>query len=156
MNCCEAKTLELRVANIYMILVSLLLFMAALFSTAILPQILLRYLYAGQKLTAEPKLLEMIPLVSFGIATLYFLYALVVTTLREMKIKRMKTNDCQHDRETDADLSDSELAELEAIVDEAISSKSNGKSNGKSKSSSRKIATNRKTSKAAKRKTKKA
>jgi len=152
MNCCEAKTLELRVANIYMILVSLLLFMAALFSTAILPQILLRYLYAGQKLTAEPKLLEMIPLVSFGIATLYFLYALVVTTLREMKIKRMKTNDCQHDRETDADLSDSELAELEAIVDEAISSKSNGKS----KNSSRKIATNRKTSKAAKRKTKKA
>ena len=132
MNCNHAT--NLRMSNIYMMLVSLTLFVAALFVTAILPSLLLRYVYAGQQLLAEPKALEYIPLVSFAIATLYFIYALIATTLSEIKIRRIINHDC-YPQADEAELTDSELTELEAMVDAAIAEKSN---NTKTKRSSSK------------------
>ena len=160
MNHPKNNTLDLRIANIYMVLVSMLLFVAALFMTAILPSLLIRYLYAGgQNLLTEPKLLEYIPLVSFSIATVYFVYVVVAITLNEMKIKRMVANGESHrNMEVDTELTESELMELEAIVDEAIAEKAKPrkKSATRKKTTSKKTTARKTTTQRKTRKTKKA
>jgi len=118
----EVQYLMMR--NIKEMITSLLMFVAALFVTIIAPSLLLRYLYAGQQLLEEPKLLEYIPLLSAIIASLYFIYAIVGCLIRSNKIKHLMSQvDMMSDLDVDAQLNEAEIAELESIVDEAIAKK---------------------------------
>ena len=105
-------------------LTSLLMFVAALFVTIIAPSLLLRYVYAGQQLLVEPKLMEYIPLVSAVVACLYFVYAIVGCLIRSRKIKLLMNQvEMMSDLDVTAGLNEDEISELEAIVDEAIAKK---------------------------------
>jgi len=105
-------------------LTSLVMFVAALFVTIIAPSLLLRYVYAGQQLMEEPKLMEYIPLVSAIVASLYFIYAIVGCLIRSNKIKLLMNQvDMMSDLDVEASLNEDEIAELESIVDKAIAKK---------------------------------
>lgn len=61
----------------------------ALFISAILPSLLVRYLYADQQLFEQPALLEYIPVVAFVIGAGYGLFAIIINTLRSRKISQL-------------------------------------------------------------------
>lgn len=112
----------LRQKSLYQMMVSLVMFVAALFMTAILPSLLLRYVYAGQQLLAEPKALEMIPLISFAAAAVYFIYVIIACARREMEIARLM-REVELVEADVIDLPDSEVKRLEEIVDSALKTK---------------------------------
>lgn len=108
----------------------------ALFATAYLPQLLFQYVYANQALTAEPKLLSYIPVASFVIGALYFVYAAIGNFLRRSKISKLSKeiaamgdscSDCGNCADCNCD-SDQSLAEMEKVVDEILSSSKKTKS----------------------------
>ena len=74
----------------------------ALFISAILPSLLVRYLYADQQLFEQPKLLEYIPVVAFVVGTGYAVYALILNFMRGMTISKLSK----------------ELAEVELLGDD--------------------------------------
>jgi hypothetical protein len=86
----EFQINQLRAKNLQRTLESLSVFILAIFVSALLPSLLVRYVYAGQQLFEEPELLQYIPLVSFVIGIAYFIYALVSNIMREMKIDRLE------------------------------------------------------------------
>jgi len=154
MNRAQFQVQYLMMKNTKEMITSLLLFVAALFLTAIAPSLLLRYVYAGQQLLAEPKLLEYIPLVSSLVASLYFIYAVVGCIIRSNKIKHLMNEvEMMSDLDIDSELSEVEIAELESIVDEAITKKKPAIKAGRKagvKTASKKVAkktTKRKTEK---------
>ncbi len=63
---------------------------AATFTSVFLPQLLFRYIYANQQLTAEPKLLEYIPLAAFVVGAVYFVYAVIANIQKSMQIKNLR------------------------------------------------------------------
>jgi len=128
------KVMEIRKRSMVHTTEAIMVIFAALLAIAILPSILLKYLYAGQQLFEQPKLLEYVPIVSFGIATFYFLRALIGNMKRDSEVKRLmveidmmgddccgssrgsSSNDGNDDEEWDDDLQ--ELEELLAEVEE--------------------------------------
>jgi flagellar biosynthesis protein FliQ len=86
----EFQVEQLRARNLQRTLESLLVFILAIFVSALLPSLLVRYLYAGQQLFEEPQLLQYIPVVSFVIGVAYFIYAVVTNLMREMKATRLE------------------------------------------------------------------
>ncbi len=62
----------------------------ATFVSLFLPQLLFRYIYANQRLTEEPQLLQYIPVVAFVIGTLYFLYTVAMLLANGAKIKKLE------------------------------------------------------------------
>jgi len=82
----EFQISQMRQQKVVLALNSLLMFVGALFTTALLPQILFKYLYANAQLTEEPALLARIPDVCFAVAGLFFLYAIVNEVMLTMKI----------------------------------------------------------------------
>jgi hypothetical protein len=134
---------QLRSQNMVTLMASLTLFVASLFTIALLPTLLIRYYYANQNLLAQPPLLDSIPLIGFVVAKVFFLYAVVMVIKREMKARKLEVqamNDdcdcnCGHYHHDDMDVTDEEMAELESIVEKAMSAK---KSSKKAKSSSKK------------------
>lgn len=123
MTSMHAKIADMRHQSLQKVLESVLVYIGALYTTLLLPQLLLRYFYADQQLMAEPKALEMIPVIAFGFATLYMLFAVIGNISRGNKIKKMLAemeamgDGCGCD---DHDLDDMELAELEAMVETAM------------------------------------
>jgi len=100
----------------------------ALFVSAYLPQLLLRYYYQNQQLFEEPALLTYIPVASFAIGSLFFLYALISNVMRYRKIKQLEEEmlflddscGCGGDCQCGSDENWDELDELDRIVEEAI------------------------------------
>lgn len=80
----------LRTQNMQRILESICIFIAALFVSAILPSLIVRYVYAGQALFEQPPILDVIPVVAFVVAVGYFLFAVVGNLLREKKIMQLE------------------------------------------------------------------
>jgi uncharacterized membrane protein len=81
---------QLRQKNQTKALESIAVFLLALFVTAILPSLLIQYVYAGQQLFEQPMVLELIPVISFAIAVAYFIYAAVANWRRESKAARLE------------------------------------------------------------------
>lgn len=116
---------DLRQQSQQKVLESILLFIAALYITALLPSILVRYVYTDPNMIEQPKLLEYIPVAAFAIAVLYMIYSLVGNFTRGKKIAQLQReldemaengyDDCGCN-----DLDDAELAELEAIVEDVL------------------------------------
>lgn len=81
---------QLRQKNQVKALEAIAVFLLALFVTAILPSLLIQYVYANQQLFEQPLVLELIPMVSFVVATAYFIYVAVTNWMREAKAARME------------------------------------------------------------------
>lgn len=118
---------------------AIMLFVAALFSTALLPSLIVRYFFAEQDLFAPPAIVEYIPVISYAVAMLYFVYVLVSNFNRNRKIKVLTaqaTEDFGCCGECSPESSNMpELRELEQIVDEALGGKtSQGKTTRRKKS----------------------
>lgn len=121
----HAKIADMRHQSVQKVLEAVMVYVGALYTTLLLPQLLLRYFYADQQLMAEPKALEMIPVVAFGLATLYMIFVVVGNIARGNKIKQMLADmevmddscGCGCD---DHELDDMELAELETMVETAM------------------------------------
>ncbi len=86
----EFQISQLRAKNMQRTLESLLVLILAIFVSALLPSLLVRYVYAGQQLFEEPQALQYIPLVSFVIGIGYFIYTVVTNMMREMKATRLE------------------------------------------------------------------
>lgn len=84
------KVSQLRAKNQEAMMASIAVLIAALFVTAILPSLLIQYIYAGQQLFEQPALLEYIPVVSFVIGIGSFIIAAVGNTLRSKRIKYLE------------------------------------------------------------------
>lgn len=95
----------------------------ALMSAALLPSLLLQYFYDINTLTAEPTALKMVPMISYVISALYFLFAATGTVMREKQIGLLKQELqglTQPMNSGETALSDTELTELEAMVDSVL------------------------------------
>jgi hypothetical protein len=121
---------QLRKDKMIVVMEAIAIQVFALFVSAYAPQLLLRYYYQNQQLFEEPALLTYIPVASFAVGALFFIYAVVSNILRWRKIKQLEEEmlfigsddacgcggDCQCGSETNWD----ELDELDKIVEEAI------------------------------------
>lgn len=127
----------LRSKNQNVMLTALTVLVAALFVSALLPSLLVRYLYAGQQLMAQPPLLEYVPVVSFAIGIGYFLIAAIGNSLRCKRIKyllkEMNFDDCCCCGSSDKKM----LDELKGLS-ESLVKKSAPKKESKTKKSSKK------------------
>jgi hypothetical protein len=147
------KVKELRKRSMVRTTEAIMVIFGALLAIAILPGILLKYLYAGQQLFEQPKLLEYIPIVAFGIATLYFLRALTGNMKRDSEAKKlmieieMMGDDCCDANSNDDDEDwDDDLQELEELLAE-VEEKAPKKKAVKSKAATKKKAVKSKKSK---------
>jgi len=86
----DFKIATLQQENTNRLLESLVIFIAAFFVVALLPQLLVRYLYADAQLLEAPKALELIPVVSFAFASAYFVFAMITNFLRSLQMKKMQ------------------------------------------------------------------
>lgn len=97
---------------------SIAVFVFALFMALFLPNLLYTYLYADQALLEEPMLMSMVPVVSFGLGVAYFIYVMLINWRKSLQIKKLVN---EMDEMTCPDcLDDSDLAEVESIVDEIL------------------------------------
>lgn len=121
------KVSQLRSKNQIAMTTAVAVMVAALFITALLPSLMVRYYYAGQQLLQEPVLLQYIPLVSFIIGVGYFLFALVTNLLRAKRANYLenqisKENCCGDSHAKccsnhDHDSADEMIEEMESLSD---------------------------------------
>ncbi len=74
---------QLRAKSAHKTFESIAVFVAMFFVLALLPQLLIRYVYAGQ-MTEEPKLFEVLPVAGFVVGAGYYLWVVVSNMKREM------------------------------------------------------------------------
>lgn len=84
------KISQLRAKNQTMMVTAIAGIVAALFVSALLPTLLVRYIYANQQLLQQPVLLEYIPVVSFALGFGYFLFAAVGNWMRSRRISYLE------------------------------------------------------------------
>jgi len=125
---------QLRTKNLVKAVESLSVFVAAVIANMLIPQLLIKYIYDPTKLVVAPPIFEYLPLFTYGLALLYFIFAMVGNFLRERNAKIMEKelslsfgctdghyngSCCDSDNDKD-EISEKELKELEKIVDEAL------------------------------------
>ena len=116
---------DLRTTSIQQSIESIFVVMSSLFITALLPSLLVRYVYQNSQLLAQPKSLEYIPVAAFVISTISIIATVVGNAMRYNKIKQSQVS-LKMLQSIDADdlgTSESELKELERIVDSALKTK---------------------------------
>lgn len=116
----QTKINDLRLESLQKVLESILAVLGALFTILLLPQLLVRYVYADQQLTAEPKAIELIPVIAFAIALLYIIYTIAGNISRANKIKLLQSELDAMYSDDEMNMDEAELAELEAIVEDAL------------------------------------
>lgn len=142
------KVSQLRAKNQNAMLIAVATLLAALFVTALLPSLLIQYVYAGQQLFQQPVLLEYIPVVSFVIGIGSFLVAAVGNAIRCKRIKflesQIETESCECCEDDDA-----VLAELESLAEALVEEKKTVKKKraAPKKKLAKKKATSKKTTK---------
>ncbi|MEX0896242.1 MAG: hypothetical protein WDZ94_04935 [Patescibacteria group bacterium] len=143
MNATQFKINQLRMTNIQKLLEGLVVLLGAIFITALLPQLLFKYLYADAALTETPMLLEYMSDVVFGFGMAYLVYIIAGAFNRGKQIVQLERQMMTGDDSDNTIQDETELKELEALVDEALASQ---KDTPKSTATKRKKST-RKTSK---------
>jgi hypothetical protein len=81
---------QLRQQNMVKMVESIAVFVFTLVVTAFLPQLLFKYFYANQQLTEQPALFDYIQVGSFLLGVLYFFYAALGNSRRNMKIRKLE------------------------------------------------------------------
>lgn len=160
MSSTQFQIAQLRQENANKVLETISVFAASFFIIAMLPQLLIRYVYANQPIMETPRTLELIPVVVFAFAMAYFIYAVVGNFIRYNRMRLLERDlvlmgdDCHcHDDHSHMD----EMDDLEALVKEVEASmpesesfseamKSSSKSKGGAKKTTKRKTT-RKTSK---------
>lgn len=84
------KISQLRHDKLIYAVESIAVFVLALFASAYLPNLLLRYFYDQATLTEIPPVLEYIPVAAFVVGVGFFLYAMLGNLARMGKIKKME------------------------------------------------------------------
>lgn len=151
MSATQFKIDQLRKDKMIFGIEAIAVFLLAIFVVVFLPSLLFQYVYANAQLTAEPAVITYIPVVAFGGAVLFFLYAAFGNWMRMMKIKRLERemetellmNDdchCGHckddgDMDDDFSLEDFNFEDDEDEVKKPAKKKSAKKSSTKKKSS---------------------
>jgi hypothetical protein len=117
---------QLRMENSTKVQESIMVFIAALFVTAILPSLLIQFVYSQEDLFAQPQLVMYIPVASFLVAMAYFLYVVIGNWRRSQKARQLEGQlSASPAGQMDSDhLSDTEMKELEELVDQALKPKS--------------------------------
>lgn len=118
---------QLRAVNQQRLLEAIVVLFTAIFITALLPSLLLEYLYADQVLTEAPPLLKYLPVVAFAAGILYDVFVFASNMARSNKIKQLENGMMMSDttmESMDVATDDEELKELEALVDQAIADQS--------------------------------
>ena len=80
------KIKGLRQDRLYVAVESISVVIISLFVSALLPSLLVRYVYANQQLFEQPKVLEIIPVAAFVISVAFAVYAVVTNVMRTIKI----------------------------------------------------------------------
>ncbi len=142
------KIESLRHENLYKSVEAILVIVAMLFVTALLPSLIFQFFFADAALLEQPKVLEYLPAITFGIGMLYALYVFFGNLARSGQIRRMEkeleTMDC-----CGGLCSENELDALEKTIAEAAMTAAEKKSSKKTaKKTSKK--TSRKNSKTSK------
>jgi len=127
----QYKIQQLRMLNQQRLLEAIVILFTAIFITALLPSLLLEYLYADQVLTEAPPLLKYLPLVSFAAGILYDLYVLIGNMTRSKQIATLEKSAMETLPMMDQAKDDQELKELEALVDKALTDQSKTKQSAK-------------------------
>ncbi|MCA9369885.1 MAG: hypothetical protein H6774_03680 [Pseudomonadales bacterium] len=150
---------DLRAQQQKQLVESLAVMVGSLFAASFLPQLILRYLYdGGLTLTQEPKIFEYLTLAVFLIGFGHLLYSLIVNFTRSNKIKLLQqelddmSGCCGGSCGCDDDLTDQELQELEAIVNETLEQ---SETQPLAKAMAKKSSAKKSTKKSPKKKTKK-
>lgn len=115
---------QLRALNQQKLLEAIVVLFTAIFITALLPSLLLEYLYADQVLTEAPPLLKYLPLICFAVGILYDVYVFAGNMTRSRKIADLENVSMMSDTTDMETTDDEELKELEALVDQAIADQS--------------------------------
>ncbi len=119
MNELQLKIQDLRTKNVQVLLEAITVTIVTLVINSMLPLLLVKYVYANKQLLTAPPIFNYINVGSFLVTVLYFTYAFVSNFGREKQIKTLMF-EFESD-ELDEELSDTELEELEEIVDQALS-----------------------------------
>jgi len=132
----EFQIQQLRTKNLTAAIESIAVVMGAVITNMLVPQLLIKYVYDPTTLTEAPAIFELLPLITYGIALAYFVYAMVGNFLRNKKANNLEqellingNSDCCADGtcscngDDQEEISDAELKELEKIVDEALKPK---------------------------------
>ena len=135
----HAQLADLRMQNLIRAVQSIMVFTAAIIANAFLPQIIITYMYTQEQLltlTEQPRILELLPLITFGLAAAYFVYTVIANVMNNRKAavisQEIAVGGCCGDSccsdDGSEELSESELQELESIVEEALTPKKSAKS----------------------------
>ena len=115
----QFEILQLRQEKLIKAVEAIAVFLFSIFVAIFLPQLLFTYLYANAALTEEPVLLKYIPIASFVVGVGYFGYAILGNIFKSAKIRRLSM---QLDENGVCDcLKDTDLDEVQSIVDEILS-----------------------------------
>ncbi len=88
----QFRITQLKLDKMLFVLESILVLVLALFVTALLPQLLFKYMFADQALTEAPKVFEYIPVVAFVVGVGFCAYALVTNIMRWMKVRQLEAS----------------------------------------------------------------
>lgn len=119
MNLHKFQLQYLRQKNQQALLESLVVMVGALFVVVLLPQVLIRFVYADQQLFAEPMVLQVIPAVGLGIGVLHLLVTLVSNFMRNRQLAKLEKSFIS-ELSQPATIDEAELKELEQLVDTAL------------------------------------
>jgi hypothetical protein len=114
----QFEILQLRQEQLTKAVEAIAVFLFSIFVAVFLPQLLFTYLYANAALTQEPVLLKYIPVASFVVGVGYFGYAVLGNIFRSAKIKKLSMQ-LNADGMSDY-LEDTDLKEVQSIVDEIL------------------------------------
>lgn len=121
----QFKIQQLRMLNQQKLLEAIVVLFTAIFVTALLPSLLLEYLYADQVLTEAPPLLRYLPLVAFLAGILYDIYVFAANFARSKRIAELEALEPSSEATMmEETASEDELKELEALVDQALADQS--------------------------------
>ncbi|MBP9781727.1 hypothetical protein KBC89_03660 [Candidatus Woesebacteria bacterium] len=151
MNLHKFQIQYLRQKNLQALMEALVVMIGAIFVAILLPQVLVRFIYANQQLTAEPMLLQYIPVVALVLGVLQLVVTLLGNFLRERQMVKLERTLVNEVNQSTGAIDESELKELEKLVDSALTKHSPKKVVKKSattnKSTTKPVARTKKVSK---------
>ncbi len=151
MNLHKFQIQYLRQKNLQALMEALVVMIGAIFVAILLPQVLVRFIYANQQLTAEPMLLQYIPVVALVLGVLQLVVTLLGNFLRERQMVKLERTLVNEVSQSTGAIDESELKELEKLVDSALTKHSPKKGVKKSsptnKSTTKQAARTKKVSK---------
>ena len=120
MNLHKFQIQYLRQKNLQALMESLVVMIGAIFVAILLPQVLVRFLYANQQLVTEPMLLQYIPVVALALGVLQMLVTFVGNFIRERQLIKLERTLVAEVNQSSSSIDESELKELEKMVDSAL------------------------------------